>query len=121
MTMAARPRKTGRAPLSPLRTRVHQILPYSPKELAMTSVAAVAAACAATSSSAASSAASDGGWTSVLTGAPWWRRGGRPGRGGGEAPGGARGHQFDDRLVVVLVQRPDRDHLAQTQYRHPVG
>jgi hypothetical protein len=48
---------TGRAPLSPLRTRVHQILAYSPKESAMTSGAAVAAVCAATSSS----AASDGG------------------------------------------------------------
>src|SRR5689334_22240366 len=120
MTMATRPRMTGRAPLSPLRTRVHQILAYSPKESAMTSGAAVAAACAATSSE-----ASAGGWTSVLTGAPWWLRGGRPGRrpgrGGGKAPGGARGHQVDDRLVVVLGQRPDRDHLAQAQHRHAVG
>ena len=54
---------TGSAPLSPLRTRVHQILTYSPKESAMTSGAAVAAVCAATSSA-------PGGWTSVLTGAP---------------------------------------------------
>src|SRR6516165_12373957 len=115
--MATRPRMTGRAPLSPLRTRVHQILAYSPKESAMTSGAAVDAACAATSSS----AASGGGWMSVLTGAPWWRRGGRSGRGGGEAPGGTRGHQVDDRLAVVLAQRPDRDHLAQAEHRHPVG
>src|ERR1700749_429272 len=117
MTMAARPRMTGRAPLSPLRTRFHQILAYSPKESAMTSGAAVAPLCAATSSS----AASDGGRTSVLTGAPWWRRGGgpgrRPGRGGGQAPGGARGHQVADRLAVVLGQRPDRDHMTQAQYR----
>ena len=55
---------TGRAPLSPLRIRAHQILTYSPSELAITSGAAVAAA------SDASSSASVGGWTSVLTGAP---------------------------------------------------
>src|SRR5437588_7402605 len=118
--MATRPRMTGRAPLSPLRTRVHQILAYSPKVSAMTSGAAVDAVCSATSS-----AASGGGWTSALTGAPWWllgwRPGWRPGRGGGEAPGGARGHQVDDRLGVVLGQRPDRDHLAQAQHGHPVG
>src|SRR5690349_14476960 len=99
--MATRPRMTGRAPLSPLRTRVHQILTYSPKVSAMTSGAALPAVCAAISS-----AASAGGWTSVLTGAPWWLLGGRPGRGGGQAPGSARGHQVDDRLAVVLGQRP---------------
>src|SRR5262249_50107415 len=115
--MATRPRMTGRAPLSPLRTRVHQILTYSPKVSAMTSGAAADAACAATSSS----AASGGGWTSGLTGAPWGLLGGRPGRGGGQAPGGARGHQVDDRLAVVLGQRADRDHLAQAQHGHPVG
>src|SRR6185312_953627 len=38
-----------------------------------------------------------------------------------QAPGGARGHQVDDRLAVVLGQRPDRDHMAQAQYRYPVG
>ena len=42
--MATRPSRTGRAPLSPLRTRAHQILMYSPSESAMTSGAAVAAA-----------------------------------------------------------------------------
>ena len=62
--MATRPSRTGSAPLSPLRTRAHQILMYSPSESAMTSGAAVAAASDAISS------ASAGGWTSVLTRAP---------------------------------------------------
>jgi hypothetical protein len=55
----------------------------------------------------------------VLTGTPCWL-GRRLGL-GVEAPGGARGHQFDDRLGVVLSQRPDRDELAQAQHGHPVG
>src|SRR3954447_6207407 len=109
--MTTRPRMTGRAPLSPLRTRVHQILTYSPRVFAMTSGAAMAAA----------SSASDGCSTSVLTGAPCWLLGRRFGPGGGATPGGARGHQLDDRLGVVLGQRPDRDELAQAQHRHPVG
>src|SRR3984885_11129281 len=113
MTMATRPSRTGRKPLSPLRTRTRKILAYSPNESAMISGAARAASVAASSASATSGASGAGSWISVLTGAPF-------GRGGGEAPGGTRGHEVDDGLRVVPVLRPDRDHAAQAQHGYAV-
>src|SRR3984885_2372890 len=137
MTMTTRPRMTGRAPLSPLRTRESQILAYSPREFAMTSGAARATSAATSSWSAASGA---GPWTSVLTGAPWLL--GRNGVtcnsvtgnsatrnsatrnagtwNGGEALRGTGGHQVDDGLGVVLRGRPVRDQTAQAQHGDPV-
>src|SRR2546423_15275005 len=104
MTMATRPKIIGRAPLSPLRTLVHQILTYSPRLSAMTSGAAAAALWAASWASV--SSASGGCPTSVLTGTPCWLLGRRLGRGGGQAAGGAPGHQLDARLGGVPGQPP---------------
>src|ERR1700733_1564081 len=99
MTMTTRPRMTGSAPLSPLRTRAIQILTYSPSEFATTS-----------------GAASGGGpWTSVLTGAPWLLS-----RNSGEALRGTCGHEVDDGLGVVLRRWPDGDQAAQAQHGDPV-
>src|SRR2546423_13495697 len=99
MTMATRPKIIGRAPLSPLRTLVHQILTYSPRLSAMTSGAAVAAVWSAVRAAVSSAS---GGWsTSVLTGTPCWLLGRGPFL-GDQAPGGAGGHQLGDRLGVVL-------------------
>src|ERR1700759_499203 len=114
MTMATRPSRTGRNPLSPPRTRTHQILTYSPKESAMTSGEARATSGVISS---VPGAASGVGSTSVLTGAPW----GRLGRRRGQAPGGARGHQVDDGLVVELLRRPLGGDPAQPHHGYPVG
>src|SRR5580692_62718 len=111
MTMTTRPRMTGSAPLSPLRTRAIQILTYSPSEFAMTSGAA-----RATSDATSSGSASGGGpWTSVLTGAPWLLS-----RNSGEALRGTGGHEVDDGLGVVLRRGPDGDQAAQAQHGDPV-
>src|ERR1700730_17630012 len=118
--MATRPRVTGRAPLSPPRTRANQILTYSPSESAMTSGAADAAVWAAIAS-ASSAVASDGGsWTSVLTRPPLVTAGSRLGSLRGEAFRGTCGHEVDDGLAVELRLRPGGDQVAEPQHRHPV-
>ena len=63
--MAIRPTMTGRAPLSPLRTRLSQTRVYSPSDWASTSGALVSAISAATSSPAPGSPASatDPAWS----------------------------------------------------------
>src|SRR5947199_443643 len=131
--MAISPMMTGSAPLSPLRTRRHQIRAYSPSESAMISGAATWAA-------ASSGASGCGSCSSVLTGAPWryvagdgraawsiglgllrrWCRLGRGGRLCGQAGRRAGGHQVDDDLGVESCCETDRGELAEVQHCHPV-
>src|ERR1700722_3398755 len=106
MTIAARPMRTGSAPLSPLRTRVSHARTYSPSEPATTSEAATSAGIGGSSPS---------GWpVSLLT----W---GSLVSTEVNAGGGPRGHQVDDRLAVELFLRADRGHGAQVEHGDPVS